>query len=1094
MITIILTILVFAYPWPMRPFDSAHQVSATLGDARGDSVNPRFHRGIDIPANLGTSVFSIASGIAYCGGIGFNTYVRVGNFCYVHIDTLISTGDSILGIIDTVNTPPDTIGTVLEYPGGAHLHFQVGPAGGPYYNPLSHDGGPVGYEDGGSPVIHSVDYWVNGSEGGVAQQLQNVLYKKVDIRAFCQDTQTSGGVNNTSGIYKLGWQVTDITGNDTFGVEQTIVFPQVQPPNNGDSVLLIYDRHNYRTSSPFYYWVTNSIFDNQVRNRYWNTRQKLGEPDSVDALTNFEARFPDGKVIVDVIAADIRGNADTMSDTVTIDNFPPFLKELKIYRIREKGLLSDTILIHDDTTQAAFCDSPTVTFRGPSEVGSPFIFVLRFSETMKDTDAFHVRVKNLATGQLINVNPSQGWQSTLFTNDTWIGYLSIPPADTPHFRGYNRLIVDAFDVAGNRLDSDLSDDYPYKDEWGQWHNYQPGDDTIHVFKIGSYQFQLPGPIANVSPVIGNIREDPIGPDLNEFVVACYYSPEGKEISVEEPQVGERQYHGKVFAFDAYGNQVFEKNYGVKVTTSPMLKDIDGDGFDEVIVAYYQGISVLDADGQEIWWDNTRYVTSPGGYDVIANVGYSSPCIADVDEDGEPEILVGTDIGNIYAWNAEDGSVPPNATPGRNRYAFAGENFNYWEAYDQTKILWCAPNVGDIDGDGHPEVIAGVYGSSHELWAWHNWDNDEYFGVDRVSGFPVVLHGRIFSSPVLGDMDGDGVLDIVVGDDAGYVYAINGWGEILWERFTGDKVKNAPSLVDLDRDGALEVLAGSYSDSVFVLRSDGTDYPGFPVYAGAWVKTSVIVGDIDGQPGLEIAAGTVEGKVRVWDSSGNEITYLSDLFSLPASIHLNTPCLGDLDRDGYNEIIFGDEEGHLSLFYTGGMIVNEDTSGEIYSTKVWKRFKGTPDGKGLGISVYQIGPLFIRGDVNADGDVALSDLVFLANYLFAGGSEPPCFKAADLNDSGTLEVADLAYLANFLLSGGSEPPAPYPACGTDPTADELGCVSFPPCGGKRAPLTVDVTSGNSQKRPRNGVTDHICPVKVARERSQPASPGMKRTKR
>ena len=1012
LIIIFLPVILYSYDWPIREDTVQHVITATLGEWR----NGHLHAGVDVSAPCSTGVYTIEGDTCYFDTIPPVRGVNIGHFRYLHMagyvypDTTFIPAGAYFAKTDTAD----------------HVHLQEADrrltAPGPsannaiWLNPLR-EGALMPFADSASPHIDSIKFYRQGAGDTL---ITGSLNGRVDVLAVAGDPRTDSlghSAGHNCSIYRIGYEVRDIYGGVIKPYWEKIVFDSIPSPPNYSQLVLTYATGS--SMSHFRYWVSNDPFnpEENLRNRYWNTRQKLGEPDSVDALTNFEARFPDGKVIVDVIAADIRGNADTMSDTVTIDNFPPFLKELKIYRIREKELLSDTILIHDDTTQAAFCDSPTVTFRGPSEVGSPFIFVLRFSETMKDTDAFHVRVKNLATGQLINVNPSQGWQSTLFANDTWIGYLSIPAADTPDFRGFNRLIVDAFDIAGNRLDSDLSDDYPYKDEWGQWHNYQPGDDTIHVFKIGSYQFQLPGPIANVSPVIGNIREDPIGPDLNEFVVACYYSPDGKEISVEEPQVGERQYHGKVLAFDAYGNQVFEKNYGVKVTTSPMLKDIDGDGFDEVIVAYYQGISVLDADGQEIWWDNTRYVTSPGGYDVIANVGYSSPCIADVDEDGEPEILVGTDIGNIYVWNAEDGSVPPNATPGRNRYAFAGENFNYWEAYDQTKILWCAPNVGDIDGDGHPEVIAGVYGSSHELWAWHNWDNDEYFGVDRVSGFPVVLHGRIFSSPVLGDMDGDGVLDIVVGDDAGYVYAINGWGEILWERFTGDKVKNAPSLVDLDRDGALEVLAGSYSDSVFVLRSDGTDYPGFPVYAGAWVKTSVIVGDIDGQPGLEIAAGTVEGKVRVWDSSGNEITYLSDLFSLPASIHLNTPCLGDLDLDGFNEIIFGDEEGHLSLFYTGGMIVNEDTSGEIYSTKVWKRFKGTPDGKGLGISVYQIGPLFIRGDVNADGDVALSDLVFLANYLFAGGSEPPCFKAADLNDSGTLEVADLAYLANFLLSGG-----------------------------------------------------------------------------
>ena len=54
----ILPYKVFSFPWPIRPFNTAHPVSATLGDGRGTVTAPRFHRGIDIPADSGTSVFS----------------------------------------------------------------------------------------------------------------------------------------------------------------------------------------------------------------------------------------------------------------------------------------------------------------------------------------------------------------------------------------------------------------------------------------------------------------------------------------------------------------------------------------------------------------------------------------------------------------------------------------------------------------------------------------------------------------------------------------------------------------------------------------------------------------------------------------------------------------------------------------------------------------------------------------------------------------------------------------------------------------------------------------------------------------------------
>lgn len=331
MVTLILTILFFTYPWPIRPFGSVHQVSATLGDARGNVTTPRFHRGIDIPASVATKVYSIISDTARWGGSGDNRYVRVGDYWYIHLNPRYKQDSLVLGILDTINTPPDTIGKVLDYPGGDHLHFQVGSAGGPYENPLSHNGGPVGYDDTGNPTI-SIDFWRQGSEGDTAQQLVGVLDGKVDIRACCQDTQTSGGVNNTSGVYKLEWSVRDTITSDTVGPIQTIIFPQVQPPNNGDPVLLVYDRHNYHTASPFYYWATNRIVNNQVEDCYWNTKQRADSagipfPDSVDADSIEVARFKDGFYWVKVYAYDIRNNADSESVLVHIDNFAPRVKQ-----------------------------------------------------------------------------------------------------------------------------------------------------------------------------------------------------------------------------------------------------------------------------------------------------------------------------------------------------------------------------------------------------------------------------------------------------------------------------------------------------------------------------------------------------------------------------------------------------------------------------------------------------------------------------------------------------------------------------------------------------------------------------------------------
>jgi len=116
----LLLILISTYPWPIRQFGSAHSVSATLGDARGTVADPRFHRGIDIPAGVGTDVFSITSTDSAIAPAGYD-YVRVGDYYYDHLMNRIREGDSVTGILDTVNTPPTQIGDVMDYPDGDHF-------------------------------------------------------------------------------------------------------------------------------------------------------------------------------------------------------------------------------------------------------------------------------------------------------------------------------------------------------------------------------------------------------------------------------------------------------------------------------------------------------------------------------------------------------------------------------------------------------------------------------------------------------------------------------------------------------------------------------------------------------------------------------------------------------------------------------------------------------------------------------------------------------------------------------------------------------------------------------------------------------------
>ncbi len=102
----------------------------------------------------------------------------------------------------------------------------------------------------------------------------------------------------------------------------------------------------------------------------------------------------------------------------------------------------------------------------------------------------------------------------------------------------------------------------------------------------------------------------------------------------------------------------------------------------------------------------------------------------------------------------------------------------------------------------------------------------------------------------------------------------------------------------------------------------------------------------------------------------------------------------------------------------------------------------------------LGELFVRGDVTVNSQVDLTDGIYLFNYLFLGGPNPPCDDAADCNDDGGIDLSDGIFALNWLFLGGPKPPPPSPSggtynpatdCGIDPTSDILDCLSFPPCG-------------------------------------------------
>ncbi len=82
--------------------------------------------------------------------------------------------------------------------------------------------------------------------------------------------------------------------------------------------------------------------------------------------------------------------------------------------------------------------------------------------------------------------------------------------------------------------------------------------------------------------------------------------------------------------------------------------------------------------------------------------------------------------------------------------------------------------------------------------------------------------------------------------------------------------------------------------------------------------------------------------------------------------------------------------------------------------------------------------FIRGDVDLTGAVSVTDAINTLLHLFAG-REIRCRDAADSNDDGDVDLTDAAFILGYLFEAGAPPASPFPAAGTDGTADALGCA-------------------------------------------------------
>jgi outer membrane protein assembly factor BamB len=249
--------------------------------------------------------------------------------------------------------------------------------------------------------------------------------------------------------------------------------------------------------------------------------------------------------------------------------------------------------------------------------------------------------------------------------------------------------------------------------------------------------------------------------------------------------------------------------------------------------------------------------------------YDAPALADLDQDGELEILIATEALEVFR---SDG------------HRFPGFPFYAGAAFASR------PALGDLNGDGWLEIVIGC-------------DDDHVYALDArgrlLPGWPRRTEGDVYGRPAIVDLDGDGKPEVIAGSDDGRVYVWRADGTPLrgWPRTTQGFVSSSPVVCDLDQDGDLEIIVGSWDGHVHVWKADGNPLPGWPQLAGHFVWSSPAIADLNGDGALEVVA--ISDRICVWWPDG------TPLLGWPQTLRsfaVASPILTDLDGDGCVEIV------------------------------------------------------------------------------------------------------------------------------------------------------------------------------------------------
>jgi len=479
-------------------------------------------------------------------------------------------------------------------------------------------------------------------------------------------------------------------------------------------------------------------------------------------------------------------------------------------------------------------------------------------------------------------------------------------------------------------------------------------------------------------------------------------------------------HRKGFIFDRDPDlhAAFPINLGGSGESSPVFANIDGaDNDEELVVALADGsVHAFQADGTEVagfpvWADVRRgnrstfpahnrnscaFITDKANCDhKIGSINpdvhetmMMAPAVGDLDGDGTLEIVLATWDGSVYVWN-NDGSRRAGFPVTIQRQGLNDPAFILERDYVVDDGFFAAPTLVDLDGQPGLEILAA--GQDGKLHVWHNdgtimapypvtVDFECLGGLDCTNDPMLSDSDRIITTPAVGDIDGDGDMEIAIGTS---------------EVFGPSGGTNEAIVYVVDAQTGM-IVAPDWPQSVYGLMVDV-----LPI-VGRGVVTNPLMADLDFDGTLEISFDTISTPGIIFNHDGSEYRRMnnleagagSDTADLPAYVLMNNGAMGYIDPEGGIDFVKGTAGFDFALAFAGGGILPDkrQPNGNVFDHHIsgWDTDTGEPlQGFPRVMDDWQFfnTPAIVDLDNDADPEVVIGSGGYLVHAFNYKGEEP-----------------------------------------------------------------------------------------------------------